>query len=173
MVIIIMGVSGSGKTTVGQALAEKLSWEFEDADSYHPKANVDKMKRGEPLTDEDRAGWFLSLRDLIGVRSGGKRNLVLACSALKRAYRAMLAGGDSDLWFVHLKGDRELIAERLSLRKDHFMNPKLLESQFAALEEPDADEGKILVVEIGQAVPRMVEEIIENTGLGRDAGEDF
>jgi gluconokinase len=139
MIIVIFGVSGSGKTTVGKALAERLGWEFADADDYHPAANVEKMRRGIPLDDDDRAGWLSDLRDLMEKRSAAGTDLVLACSALKQRYRDFLSV-NLDVRFVYLRGTFETISRRLIERPGHFMNPDLLRSQFEALEEPVGDE---------------------------------
>lgn len=131
-----MGVSGSGKTTVGRLVAQRLGAAFLDADDFHPAANVAKMRAGTPLTDEDRAGWLDRLRAEIERARAGKRTLVLACSALRESYRERLRGADTDVVFAHLEGDRELIAARLAARSGHYMPASLLESQFAALEPP-------------------------------------
>jgi gluconokinase len=135
MVIILMGVTASGKTTVGRLLAAELQWPFYDADDFHPAANITKMQRGIPLTDSDRWPWLEALRDQVRrcVTSGS--DAVLACSALKEAYRRYLHI-DPQVRLVYLKADRELIRQRLQQRHGHFMNPALLDSQFATLEEP-------------------------------------
>lgn len=135
-VFIIMGVSGAGKTLIGTMLAERLRCPFFDADNYHSEANRGKMAAGTPLTDDDRMPWLYTLRGLIEEERRRSGRLVLACSALKHAYRKILRGPDNDLCFVYLKGPPELIAERLKLRKGHYMNPVLLASQFETLEEP-------------------------------------
>ena len=135
MVIIVMGVSGSGKTVVGQELAAVLNFAFTDADEFHSEANVTKMKNGIALSDAERLPWLLSMRAAIEEWQGDERGHVLACSALKASYRKILAT-DSAVAFVYLKGDFNLIKQRLSERKGHFFNPDLLRSQFAALEEP-------------------------------------
>jgi gluconokinase len=135
MVLLLMGVSGAGKTTVGQALAQQLRCRFVDADDYHSSANVTKMRDGIPLSDEDRAPWLQSLRRAITEWLASGQNVVLACSALKAAYRKVLMIGP-EVKLVYLRASRELIAERLASRRDHYMNPKLIDSQFAALEEP-------------------------------------
>jgi len=138
MIIVLMGVSGSGKTTVGQILARRLGWEFLDADDLHPAANVEKMRRGEPLTDADREPWLAALRDRIDAVCDRDDDLVLACSALKHRYRDYLrADAPGCVRFVYLEGSEELLRERLANRKGHFMPPGLLHSQFEALEPPE------------------------------------
>lgn len=136
MVIIMMGVTGSGKTTVGQRLAETLGWRFHDADDFHPAANKTKMHAGIPLTDEDRWPWLRALRAVIEAALADRAGAVVTCSALKHEYRDVLAGGLSDVHYVHLTGDPDILAARLAGRKDHFMNPALLDSQLATLEAP-------------------------------------
>ena len=137
MIVIVMGVVGAGKTTVGQLLAEELGWEFADADQFHSAANIEKIRRGIGLTDADRAPWLQSLHDAIvrWIHSG--QNVVLACSALKRSYRQELAAGP-EVKFVYLKGSAALIAERLRARRGHFANEQILNSQLHDLEEPAA-----------------------------------
>ena len=135
MVVLLMGVSGAGKTTVGTLLASELGWEFADADDYHPVANVEKMRNGIPLTDTDRGPWLESLRAVIADWIEAGKNGVLACSALKKAYRDMLVVG-SEVRVVYLKADREVLRERLLGRHGHYMKEGLLESQIATLEEP-------------------------------------
>lgn len=136
MVIIVMGVTGSGKTTVGQRLAEALGWRFHDADDFHPAANKAKMHAGTPLTDEDRWPWLQALRDVIEQALADQAGAVVTCSALKRAYRDVLSGGLSNVYYVHLTGDPGVLAARLASRHGHFMNPALLDSQIATLEAP-------------------------------------
>jgi carbohydrate kinase (thermoresistant glucokinase family) len=131
-----MGVSGAGKSTIGALLAQRLARAFLEGDSFHPPANVEKMRRGIALTDADRLPWLRALAaEIDKARMSGKR-IVVTCSALKRAYRENLAGGHTDVLFVYLKGAKEVIAQRLAVRAGHFMPPLLLDSQFAALEEP-------------------------------------
>jgi carbohydrate kinase (thermoresistant glucokinase family) len=144
-VVILMGVSGCGKSTIGALLASRLQWEFEDADWFHPASNVDKMHSGIPLTDEDRWPWLDAIAIWIDQtrRSGGHG--VIACSALKRRYRDILIGDRADVGLIYLKGDEELIARRLATRHEHFMPRRLLHSQFEALEEPGPDESPIIV----------------------------
>lgn len=136
MVIILIGVAGSGKTTVGKVLAERLGWRFYDGDDFHSAQNRDKMRRGEPLTEEDRQPWLQELHELIIRCEREGENAVLACSALKQAYRERLTAGSREVRLVYLKGPRDLIARRLAARHGHFFNPALLQSQFEAFEEP-------------------------------------
>jgi gluconokinase len=137
MVIVLMGVAASGKTTVGRMLAEELGWTFYDADDFHPHANVEKMSRGAPLDDEDRRPWLETLRELIKECLSLGRDAVLACSALKESYRERLLV-DERVRLAYLDAGRELIRGRLNERSDHFMKARMLDSQFAALEEPEA-----------------------------------
>lgn len=154
MVVILMGVTGSGKTTVGVALAESLHWKFVDADDFHPAANVAKMRTGVPLDDADRAPWLETLRQAIVEWLKTRTDAVLACSALKQVYRNRLIVGP-EVRIVYLRGTRDLIAQRLGQRHGHYMDPTLLDSQFAALEEPpDA-----LVVDVQADVPDIVASI--------------
>jgi gluconokinase len=157
VIIIVFGVSGAGKTTVGKRLAEELGWRFYEADDFHAPANIDKMHRGIPLTDEDRWPWLENLRELIKRSLGAGENAVLACSALKRVYRERLRVS-AEVKYVFLRGDYALIAKQLHQRHGHFMNPALLKSQFADLEEPKPDEGA-LTIELGRTPQELVEEI--------------
>lgn len=138
MFVVLMGVTGSGKTTVGRRLALELGWEYHDADDFHPPANVEKMRAGQPLDDADRALWLETLRELVRRTLERDACAVLACSALKASYRERLLI-DEQVKLIHLRGSYELIQKRLRQRRGHFMNPALLDSQFAALEEPDTD----------------------------------
>jgi gluconokinase len=156
MIVIVMGVVGSGKTTVGRLLAQQLGWEFADADDFHPAANVEKMRRGIALDDADRKPWLVRLRAEIAGWIASGRSAVLACSALKRSYRDELRVS-SDVQFVYLKGSPELIAQRLRARQGHFTGEQILASQFAALEEPDS----AIVVDISQAPEQVVAQIRE------------
>ena len=133
MVLIIMGVAGAGKTTVGRILALRLGWKFYDADDFHSEENKEKIRNGVPLTDEDRLPWLLTLHDLINGLDAGA---VIACSALKRKYRNILSGSSRDVRFVYLKGDKKLIRDRLKGREGHFAGAGILESQLETLEEP-------------------------------------
>lgn len=135
MVILLMGVTGSGKTTIGRALADSLQWQFVDADDFHPQANVAKMQAGIPLDDADRAPWLAALHEAIAEWLHAGTSVVLACSALKQSYREQLLIS-SEVRLAYLRGSPELIAQRLSERHGHYMNPDLLASQFATLEEP-------------------------------------
>ena len=167
-VIVVMGVSGSGKSTVASMLAHRLRWTYEDGDWFHPEANVEKMHHGEPLTDEDRWPWLRAIAAWIdNTRKAGTHGVV-ACSALKRAYRDILVGARRDVRLVFLKGDRELIGRRIAARDDHFMPAALLDSQFAALEEPAADERPI-VVSIAPHPREIVDDIVNALGIAEAA----
>jgi carbohydrate kinase (thermoresistant glucokinase family) len=159
-----MGVSGSGKSTIASMLAQRLYWVYEDADWFHPKSNIEKMHHGEPLNDEDRRPWLHAIADWIDATRRGGGHGVVACSALKRAYRDVLIGGRRDVRLVFLKGDFDLIARRVAARADHFMPSTLLESQFATLEEPQADERPI-VISIVPHPREMVETIVKELGV--------
>jgi gluconokinase len=143
--IIVMGVSGSGKSTIGALLADRLGWPFADADGFHPAANVAKMAAGSPLTDADRWPWLDAIAAHIGAARGTGRPVVVACSALRRAYRERLRAGHGDLIFLHLAGAPAVIAERQAARQDHFMPPSLMASQFATLEDPAAEADAVMV----------------------------
>lgn len=136
MVIIVMGVTGAGKTTIGRLLAAQIGWPFFDADDFHPKANLEKMRRAEPLTDADRKPWLAALRVLIADFVRRDRDAVIACSALKAEYRARLRVDAEQVVFVYLTGDPDLVRARLAARQGHFMPAALLESQMALLEPP-------------------------------------
>ena len=144
-VVIVMGVSGSGKSTVGALLASRLRWEFQDADWFHPASNVDKMHGGIPLTDEDRWPWLAAIAAWIDKTRCSGRHGVIACSALKRRYRDLLIGNRADVRLVYLKGEERLIARRIATRHEHFMPRSLLHSQFDALEEPGPAENPVIV----------------------------
>jgi gluconokinase len=154
-----MGVSGSGKSLIGAALARALGVEFVEGDDYHPAANVQRMSSGIPLTDDDRAGWLRALGVRIREAKDAGTGLVMTCSALKRSYRDVLRADAGELRFVFLRGPRSLIAERLANRRGHFMPPNLLESQFAALEEPSPDE-QAWVCDISESPQELVANLV-------------
>lgn len=160
VVIILMGVSGSGKTTVGRLLAAELGWKYYEGDDFHPRANVEKMRAGVPLTDDDRRPWLEALRGLVRDCLGRGESAVLACSALKQSYRERLLI-DERVILIYLKGDYEIIQQRLSQRRGHYMNPDLLRSQFDALEEPEADAH----VEVSSSPAELVKSIRGRLGL--------
>ena len=165
-VIVVMGVSGSGKTTVATLLAKRLGWRLAEADAFHSPANVAKMRSGIPLTDADREPWLDAIAGWIdGVREAGTRGVV-TCSALKRRYRERLARGRDDVRFVYLRGDYALIAGRIAARTHEYMPSSLLRSQFDTLEEPGTDEHPI-VVGIDRAPDAIVDEVV--AALGADA----
>lgn len=162
--LIVMGVSGAGKSTIGEKLAERLGWKFEDGDRFHPPSNVAKMSAGQPLTDEDRRPWLRAIADEIARICGAAAHVVIASSALKRAYRDILVDGRPDVRIIYLDGTQELIASRLALRKNHFMPPGLLESQFRTLEPPDASENPV-TVSIDGSVETVVDDILRRLRL--------
>ena len=157
MIVIVFGVSGAGKTTIGKLLAEELGWRFYEADDFHPRPNIEKMRSGHPLTDEDRWPWLKLLREQITRSLAAKENAMLACSALKRAYRERLRVS-GNVKFVFLRGDYALIENQLRRRRGHFMNLELLQSQFADLDEPQPNED-VLTIDLGQSPQELVEEI--------------
>jgi len=171
LVVVLMGVSGCGKSTTGNALSHALGWPFRDADSFHPPANISKMSRGIPLTDADRAPWLAAIAGWIDERLVTRTPGIVSCSALKRVYRRQIAGERERVRLVYLEGGIELIAGRLAARKDHFMPASLLESQFATLEEPQADERPI-IVSVAAAPARIVDTIVSALGLERASGGD-
>ena len=162
--LVVMGVSGSGKSTIADKLAERLDWTYEDGDRFHPASNIAKMSAGQPLTDEDRWPWLRAIADEIDrVCEAGER-AVIACSALKRAYREILVHERSDVRIVFLNGTQQLIADRLSQRQGHFMPPGLLDSQFKTLEPPEQNENPV-TVSIDASVDAIVDDIIRQLGL--------
>ena len=158
-VVVMMGVAGAGKSTVARHLADELGWDFADGDEFHPAPNVSKMAAGEPLTDGDRLLWLDDIARWIDNEIATDRRGVIACSALKRAYRDILMHGRNDVGLVYLKGTQQLIANRLDQRKGHFMPPGLLASQFKTLEPPDASENPV-TVSIDGTVDTIVDDIV-------------
>ncbi|NXC02254.1 GNTK gluconokinase, partial [Orthonyx spaldingii] len=174
VLVVVMGVSGSGKTTVGSRLAAKLGWKFYDADDYHPLENKKKMAEGIPLNDEDRIPWLCALHDILRREHASRQDAILACSALKKMYRRVLISGASaiesnqpelpgenpalKILFVHLDGPMDIIADRLEKRRGHFMPPELLKSQFDTLEPPTAPEN-FITVSLEKSLPEIVLEI--------------
>ncbi len=156
-----MGVSGSGKTTIGRLLAETLGWPFYDGDDFHPSANIQRMTQGMALTDEDRAGWLDALSQLVCALEREGRSAVVACSALKQAYRDALVGKSTAVRFVYLKGRRGLIRERMEKRRGHYMKADLLESQFDILEEPVQS----VAVDIAESPELIVRRVKQALGL--------
>jgi gluconokinase len=154
LIVVVMGVTGSGKTTIGSLLATETGWEFADADSFHSPQNIEKMRRGIPLDDADRAPWLAAIREAIAQWITAHRNVVLACSALKRSYRKELEVGP-EVRFVYLKGSYDFIYQRLRARHGHFATEEILKSQFAALEEPQ----DAVVVDVDQSPQEIVTEI--------------
>jgi gluconokinase len=167
--LVVMGVSGSGKSTVAERLARRLAWSCEDGDRFHPAGNIAKMSAGHPLTDDDRWPWLLAIADEIDRVCMTGEHAVIACSALKRAYRDVLVHGRSDVRIVFLQGTQPLIAQRLAQRKDHFMPPGLLDSQFKTLEPPDAGENPV-TVSIDAPVESIVDDIVRQLGLDPAGG---
>jgi gluconokinase len=160
VVVIVMGVVGAGKTTIGVLLAEQLGWEFVDADSFHSATSIEKISHGIPLDDEDRAPWLKALQDAVQGWLDQGRNVVLACSALKRSYREEIGIGPG-VKLVYLKGSPAVIAERLRLRQGHFANAQILRSQLATLEEPE----DAVTVDVGAPPEAIVAEIRRELGL--------
>ena len=167
--ILLMGVAGCGKSTVGHALAKALGWPFRDADTFHPAANIEKMSRAIPLSNDDRWPWLDAIAAWMDDRMAHHQHGIVSCSALKHAYRERLIGVRSGIGLVYLKGRMELIAARLGKRRDHFMPAALLESQFAALQEPDASE-RALVVSIEAPPEQIVAEIVDRFALRASRG---
>jgi gluconokinase len=165
--IVVMGVSGSGKTSAAQELTRQLGWVFIEGDDLHPEANVAKMAAGIPLDDEDRWPWLRKIAAVIGEHEAAGTSVVLTCSALKRAYRDLLRDGHPSVWFAHVDVSREVLAERLAQRKGHFMPPSLLDSQLATLERLGEDEPGDVIA--GDApLPETVAELLED--LKRERG---
>ena len=175
MIILVMGITGSGKTTVGRLLAERLHWDFADADDFHSAANKEKMHNGIPLTDADRQPWLLAIRDQIWRWIAAKKDAVITCSALKQVYRdLLLSPGDGnadadagEIKTVYLRGSYQLIAERVRARQGHFAGEELLSSQFAALEEPrDA-----VTIDVDQTPEQIVDEALRRLHLPNQSAQ--
>jgi len=162
-ILVVMGVSGSGKTTVGAMLAGELGWKYAEADGFHPAANIEKMAAGHPLTDEDRRPWLAAIGGWIDDQVALGRPGVVTCSALKRRYRDQVRAGRPEVQLIYLRGSRDLIASRLAARHGHFFAAAMLDSQFADLEELAPDEGA-LIVSIGGSPKQIVEEILAQLG---------
>jgi carbohydrate kinase (thermoresistant glucokinase family) len=160
-ILLLMGVSGSGKTTIGAMLAGRLGWTYAEADDFHPPANVEKMHAGVPLTDDDRRPWLEATANWMKSQDGPA---VVTSSALKRKYRDLLRAGRPDLRLVYLDGSRDLIGKRMSARHGHFFPQQLLDSQFSDLETPGPDENP-LIVSIDHAPEQIVQEVLDRTGL--------
>ena len=159
-IAVVMGVSGSGKTTIARGVAERKGWRLLEGDASHPPENVAKMHAGIPLTDEDRWPWLRAIaHEMDAMRARGEQGVV-ACSALKRAYRDILISGRKDVVLVYLQGSKELIGARIGARQGHFMPPALLDSQFGTLEEPGADEHPI-VVSVAPPPDAIIDEVVQ------------
>ncbi|MFC0400535.1 gluconokinase [Paraburkholderia rhizosphaerae] len=159
MILIAMGVSGAGKTRIGELLAERLHCAFTDGDAFHSEANKEKMHKGIPLTDEDRWPWLNAIRAAIEQKQHAHETAVFTCSSLKRSYRNILRAGDKDVCFVYLRGTREVLEERLKTRTGHFFDPSLLQSQLDTLEEPGEDEA--IAVSIEQTPEQIVDSVLD------------
>jgi ribose 5-phosphate isomerase A len=168
-ILVLMGVSGSGKTTIAKELEARLGWPFEEGDALHPEANIAKMQAGIPLTDEDRGPWLEAVAAWIDAQRARKQPGIITCSALKRSYRQMIIGNRREARLVYLRGSRDLIAKRLADRRGHFMPPSLLQSQFDALEVPRPDEDP-LIVDIGPPSGDVASDIIRQLGESGDSG---
>ncbi len=162
--LVIMGVSGSGKTTTADLLSKRLGWIAAEADEFHPAANIAKMTAGTPLTDEDRWPWLHSIRDWMATQAGNGRSTIVTCSALKKAYRDVLAQAPGPVTFVHLDGGQDLLAERMKTRSGHFMPPSLLPSQLETL-EPLAETENGLRVDITETPAEIVETVLRHLGF--------
>ena len=164
--IILMGVSGCGKTSVGRELSDSLGWPFYDGDDFHPQTNIDKMTRGIPLGDDDRRPWLERLHEMIVEHLDDEQSVILACSALKRTYREILQGDRQEVRFVYLAGTFDLIYQRMQERREHYMKADMLRSQFTVLEPPQ----QALTVTIDKPVAKIVGEIIANLSSQADRG---
>ncbi|RQR80654.1 gluconokinase [Burkholderia sp. Bp9012] len=165
MILIAMGVSGAGKSRIGEMLAERLSCSYTDGDAFHSAANKEKMHNGIPLTDDDRWPWLRTIREAIEEKQRAGETAVFTCSSLKRSYRDVLRGSDTDVRFVYLKGSFEVLHERLKTRTGHFFDPSLLKSQLDTLEEPGPDEA--IVVSIELTPEQIVDQVMQKIGIAR------
>ncbi|HEF5872183.1 TPA: gluconokinase [Burkholderia cenocepacia] len=165
MILIAMGVSGAGKSRIGEMLAERLSCSYTDGDAFHSAANKEKMHHGIPLTDEDRWPWLRSIREAIEEKQRAGETAVFTCSSLKRSYRDVLRGTDTDVRFVYLKGSFDVLRERLKTRTGHFFDPSLLKSQLDTLEEPGPDEA--IEVSIELTPEQIVDQVMVKIGLAQ------
>ncbi|MDJ0661328.1 MAG: gluconokinase [Crocosphaera sp.] len=159
MIDLIMGVSGSGKTTIGKALSQQLGYAFYDADDFHPPQNIAKMSQGIPLNDSDRLPWLLAIKSVINEHQQLEKDAIITCSALKQSYRDLLAENTTDMSVIYLKGSYETIFKRLQQRSEHFMKENMLLSQFQTLEEPE----NAVIIDINLTVSEIVKEIINQT----------
>lgn len=164
--VVVMGVSGSGKTTVAKRLAKELAWPYAEGDDFHPDANVHKMAAGTPLTDGDRWPWLRAVAAWMSAQAADGRSTIVTCSALRRVYRDVLREANGSVRFVHLTGDIELVGERVGYRRGHFMPASLLESQYETLEELEDDEDGV-AVDVGGAPEEIVKDVISGLGLSR------
>ncbi len=170
MIVIVAGVSGSGKATIGALLAGWLGWPFVDGDLLHPEANIEKMERGEPLNDADRMPWLRAIAAAMDERIAAGQSSTIACSALKKSYREMLLGGRPTARIAFLEIGREVAGRRLATRHGHFFDPVLLDSQFTALELPAAGEAGVVVVPVRDSAEETAAEIIRDLHIDRQAG---
>ncbi len=162
--LVIMGVSGSGKSTVAEMLAQRLGWTFSEADEFHPQSNIDKMTAGTPLNDEDRKPWLEAMRDWMAQMASDNINTVVTCSALKHSYRDTLRQATGTVYFIHLHGSEELLSQRMTTRSGHFMPPSLLPSQLETLEMLGDDEAG-LTIDIANAPAEIVDKVLAGLNL--------
>ncbi len=167
--IVVMGVAGCGKSTIAERVAERLRWPFIEGDELHPVANVEKMSRGIPLDDEDRMPWLEAVAGTIREWRSQNRPGVIACSALRRAYREVIAGGHDDVCFVYLRGERDLIARRLAKRRGHFMPVRLLDSQFATLEEPLVPPERAMELDVSGSPEELTRAVLNAVAAAADS----